>query len=201
MKQIRYMKRKCKICKELARFITAQNQGFCGDPDCGIKLRDIMWEKEAKARSKKERADLKERKEALLTVSDWTKKVQKAFNAYIRERDKRMPCISCDRLASDSTPRDCGHFRSVGAAPELRFEPLNAHAQCIKCNRGGEKWRNIAHTISQKYRERLIDRIGLEKVEWLEGPHEPKRYRIEELKELERYWKLELKKIKDAIHD
>lgn len=32
------------------------------------------------------------------------------------------------------------------------------------------------------YRVSLLQRIGVEVVEWLEGPHEPKRYTIEDLK-------------------
>ncbi len=35
-----------------------------------------------------------------------------------------------------------------------------------------------------EYRIRLIKKIGLDKVEWLEGPHEPAKYTIDDLKEL-----------------
>jgi hypothetical protein len=33
-----------------------------------------------------------------------------------------------------------------------------------------------------EYRSNLLKKIGLQKVEWLEGPHDPKKYVIEELK-------------------
>ena len=32
------------------------------------------------------------------------------------------------------------------------------------------------------YRRALVELIGVEKVEWLEGPHEPKKYTIDDLK-------------------
>ena len=46
------------------------------------------------------------------------------------------------------------------------------------------------------YRINLIKKIGQVKVDWLEGPHEPRRYTIEDLKELSKYYKAELKKLK-----
>jgi len=38
----------------------------------------------------------------------------------------------------------------------------------------------------------------LDKVEWLEGPHEPARYRIEDLKLLEAKYKGKLKELMNA---
>ena len=32
------------------------------------------------------------------------------------------------------------------------------------------------------YRRALVELIGVDKVEWLEGPHEPKKYTIDDLK-------------------
>jgi len=36
------------------------------------------------------------------------------------------------------------------------------------------------------YEEGLRQRIGDERVEWLKGPHEPKQYRIDDLKRIKR---------------
>jgi hypothetical protein len=54
-------------------------------------------------------------------------------------------------------------------------------------------------TIRSKYRENLIAKIGLERVEWLEGPHEPKRYRIEDLKEIRDTYRLKLKEEQQKV--
>jgi hypothetical protein len=114
----------------------------------------------------------------------------------IRERDFGLPCISCGALHVNNIQGgvwDCGHYRTVGAAPELRFEPANAAKQCKLCNSGVIRSRTrvvVAHdperyaTIRARYRIGLIGRIGLAKVEWLEGPHEPKKHTIAELQEI-----------------
>jgi hypothetical protein len=141
--------------------------------------------KESERVAKVVRKEKREWRERVMTVSEWTQKAQPVFNAFIRERDKFLPCISC---GVENPPEryggawDCGHFRTVGAAPELRFNELNAHRQCKSCNGGSHHFSHKAETVSVEYRERLIERIGLPAVEWLEGPHEPKRYRIDELK-------------------
>ena len=39
----------------------------------------------------------------------------------------------------------------------------------------------------------LIEKIGIDNVDWLEGPHEPKKYTCEDLKEIEILYKSKLK--------
>jgi len=109
---------------------------------------------------------------------------QKAFNAFIRVRDEGRPCISCGR--STGCKLNAGHYKSVGSTPELRFEELNCHLQCEHCN--SFKSGNI-----ELYRPNLIKKIGLDKVELIEGPHEPKKYTCEQLLEIEQYYKQKLK--------
>lgn len=172
-------------------------------PDCGIEIHRMTREKEAEYHSKEFKKETRRRKEAALTTSDWIKKVQVKFNAYIRERDKDEPCISCGRMDHEISehPRggkwDAGHYLSRGAFPELRFEPKNTHKQCKSCNAGSGKYARKNHTVQQEYRERLIDKIGIVDIEKLEGPHPAKRYRIPELKELYNYWSDMLKKQRD----
>lgn len=125
--------------------------------------------------------------------SYWMKKAQASFNAYIRFRDKDLPCISCGSNPNDNNLMtgsrwDCGHYRSVGANPELRFEELNTAKQCVKCNR------DLSGNVVN-YRIGLVKRIGIDKVEWIEGPHEPKKYTIDELKEIDRKYR---RLVKDA---
>jgi len=119
--------------------------------------------------------------------SYWLKKAQQSFNAYIRHRDADLPCISCDSNPNDKNLMtgsrwDCGHYRSVGANPELRFEELNTAKQCVKCNR------DLSGNVVN-YRIGLVKRIGIEKVEWIEGPHSPKKYTIDELKAIDKKYR------------
>jgi hypothetical protein len=105
--------------------------------------------------------------------ADWLREAQAAFNRYIRLRDHDKPCISCGRQHQGQW--HAGHYRSVGACPELRFMELNVHKQCAPCND------HLSGNIVE-YRRGLIERIGIDQVEWLEGNHEAKKYTIEEIK-------------------
>lgn len=150
----------------------------------------------AKAITKQAREDLKERREKLKDRREHIAEAQKVFNAYIRERDASLPCISCDSLPSDhdlvtGSRWDAGHYRSVGACPELRFEPLNVHRQCVKCNR------NLSGNAVE-YRIRLVKRIGAEAVEWLEGPHKALRLTIEDLQAIKALYRHKLKNLRRA---
>ena len=46
------------------------------------------------------------------------------------------------------------------------------------------------------YRISLVLRIGQDKVDWLEGPHEPQRYTIDDLKAIRADYKARLKQLK-----
>ena len=110
--------------------------------------------------------------------------MQVIFNKFIRARDKDKPCISCNK--TNIKKKNAGHYRSVGGSPELRFEELNCHLQCEYCN-------TYLHGNLIEYRKHLINRIGLCKVEWLEGKHEPKHYTKEELRGLKEVYRLKIK--------
>lgn len=150
----------------------------------------------ARAIARQSREDGKARREKLKTRREHMTEAQAAFNAYVRERDAGLPCISCDSLPSDhdlitGSRWDAGHYRSVGACPELRFEPLNVHRQCVKCNR------NLSGNAVE-YRIRLVKRIGVEQVEFLEGPHKPQRLTIEDLLAIKALYRQKLKDLRKA---
>jgi len=132
-------------------------------------------------------------------VRDWTKLADAEFGKFIRLRDAFLPCISCGRETVEWTRGgswDCGHFCSKGAAPELRYDEANAHKQCKRCNGGSNHYARKRQAVSVEYRERLVERIGLAEVERLEGPYEPKRYRIEELIGIRDAYKAKTKALK-----
>lgn len=167
-------------------------------PACALAMaKDPKLQKvAAKAITKQAREDLKERRDKLKTRRDHMAEAQTVFNAYIRERDAGLPCISCDSLPSDSdlitgSRWDAGHYRSVGACPELRFEPLNVHRQCVRCNR------NLSGNAVE-YRIRLLKRIGADQVDWLEGPHQPQRLTIEDLQAIKATYRQKLRDLKRA---
>ena len=133
---------------------------------------------EAKNAAKRDR----ERKMEVKPLSYWMKRAQAAVNAYIRARDAGQPCISCGKPDDGSHQRHASHYRSVGGHPELRFCELNIWASCSTCN----LW--LSGNLVP-YRASLISKIGIDKVEWLEGAHQPKRYRKEDFQEIEKEYK------------
>jgi hypothetical protein len=156
--------RKCSYCRE-------QFQPFrMGQKACSVECAcQLAREK----REKEERKADKVKRDKLKSRSDWLKEAQQAFNRWIRLRDDKDPCISCGRHHEGQY--HAGHYLSTGARPELRFDPMNVHKQCQPCN-------THLHGNLLMYRKAMIEIYGDEEVEILEGPHEPKKYSIEELK-------------------
>lgn len=147
-------------------------------PACGLAIKHVNQDKAKKAIANTERLEHKAAKEKVKRKGDHAKETQQSFNAWIRLRDHGLPCISCGTTAD--VQYAAGHYKPSGSNPALRFEPLNVHLQCNRnCNMA--KSGNLG-----PYRIELIKRIGQDKVDWLEGAHDPKRYTIEDLKEIKK---------------
>lgn len=50
-----------------------------------------------------------------------------------------------------------------------------------------------------EYRIELVKRIGQDKVDWLEGKHEPKRYTIDDLKEIKAHYCAKVRELKAQL--
>ena len=179
----------CIVCG--IRFLPIrQIQRVCSS-NCAIKYAiDKRDKKRAQAERIAQREDrkvIKLKLESFKTRSDWMKEAQRVVNAYRRALLADEPCISCGRYHQGQY--HAGHYMSVGAHPELRFEELNIWKQCQPCNT------HLSGNLIN-YRKALIKRIGTEKVEWLEGHHEPKHYAINDLKQIILKYKSMLKEIK-----
>lgn len=142
--------------------------------------------------AKVERADTRRRKEALKTRSDYLKEAQQAFNAFIRERDRLAghACISSGRpLDWSGNQVDAGHYRSTGAAPHLRFNEDNCHAQSKHDNQ-------YLSGNAVDYRIQLVARIGLARVEALEADNTTQKWTAEDLKAIRDGYRAKLKQLK-----
>lgn len=179
--------KKCKVCKK--PFKPFNSLACVCSIDCSIQYAkdNKVQERVNNALNKAARAERKKAKDSIKTRSERLRDAQTAFNAYIRERDKNEPCISCGRYHTGQN--HAGHYRTVGAHPELRFNELNCHLQCSVCN--NHKSGNIV-----EYRINLVKKIGADKVEWLEGHHEPKKYSIEEIEQIKTTYRLKLRQLK-----
>lgn len=174
-------------CESFVPFRTGQN--VCS-PRCALAMKAVNQERARKALDELGRKELRAAKERVKPKGQYMRDAQHAFNAYVRARDAGQPCISCGTTAD--VQYCAGHYRTTGSCPELRFEPLNVHLQCNKnCNLS--KSGNILG-----YRPRLLEKIGAELVEWLEGPHEPKRYTIEDLKAITAEYRAKTRELRRA---
>lgn len=146
-----------------------------------------------KADKAQERAQIRTRKEAIKTIPVLLREAQIVFNAWIRERDKHRPCISCDAPPPDlsglHSGRDAGHYRSVGSASHLRFHEDNVHGQCVECN----QWK-AGNAVD--YRLGLVKRIGINRVDALESNNEPHKWTHDELRGIRDTYRQKLKEMK-----
>jgi 5-methylcytosine-specific restriction endonuclease McrA len=153
----------------------------------------VSWSKlqadKSKAKKQKEfNAETRQRKQRLKTRQEWLKDAQTVFNKFIRLRDQGLSCVSCGRPDGNDHQRHASHYKSRGAHPELALNEFNCHASCATCN-------NFLSGNLVPYRVELIKRIGLDKVEWLEGKHEPLKLTIDEIKELIAEYKAKIKQL------
>lgn len=141
---------------------------------------------------KAERADTKRRKEAIKTIPDLIREADKAFAAFIRERDRLAghTCISSGKpLDWSGNAVDAGHYRSRGAASHIRYHEDNCHAQTKLDNQF--KAGNVV-----EYRIRLVQRIGLARVEALEADNTPTKWTRERLIAIRDEYRAKLRELK-----
>lgn len=186
---------KCTYCKE--RFPRKQMVNIISGNYCGYEhvLEHVKVKEEERRQKQIARAygsnsgrkkgktqkecnnDLKTRKGAAKT----------ACHAYIRARDKGLPCICCGRPTDADS--QAGHWIPSGQNPQVRFNEDNIHLQNLNCNyfKGGD---------SGNYKYNLIKKIGVERSEILESLKGGIMKRTaEDYLEIENYYKAKLKKL------
>ena len=170
---------KPKTCKQCGTMFepARQLQSVCGF-DCAI-AQSRAKRKEAIAKERHKRQQIRQRKDQLKTRSDWAREAQQSFNAFVRIRDAKKPCISCGRPNDGMHQRHASHYRSVKACSALRYNLFNVNASCAQCN-------SMDSGRIVEYRIALVDKFGSGRVEWLESQNEPVRYSIEYLRRLKR---------------
>lgn len=184
----------CKACGDKFTPSFNSTQVVCSIK-CAQAHAPANHEKARKAIAQRERREIKVRKEKLKSRGDYLREAQQAFNAFIRMRDQLAGhvCISSGRpLDWNGNAVDAGHYRSVGAAPHLRFDERNVHAQSKQDNR-------YLSGNATDYRIGLIRRIGLAEVEDLERDQSVRKYTIDDLKEIAAQYRAKLKALKGAV--
>lgn len=148
-------KKKCKYCKS---FFQPQRplQYLCPPPN------SCSWEYVKKKKQEKiereDREETKKLKEKLKTLGEYEKDAKRAFQKWVRLRDQKEVCISC---GSNTDKVDGGHYLKSELYSGLIFHHDNCHKQCKQCNLH-------KHGNEINYRIGLVQRIGEDRVRWLE---------------------------------
>lgn len=174
-------KRRCRECKsyKIATEGVLINGGFYCSIDHATKYAYKNKDKGRKIKHTEQKRELKSNDKAFRL-----KRAQSAFNAFIRERDKLLGCISCDKDNTWHGQWHAGHYKTTKARPDIRFNEDNCHKQCSICNN------HLSGNIGE-YTPKLIERIGQERFLAL-GLNKVKRYTCEELKKIELMYKEKL---------
>jgi hypothetical protein len=141
-------------------------------PECIEGYAEAQAEKAGRAAAKRqaveakaELAETRKRKEAIKRVSEWEDECRRIVQKIARIRDRHDGCISCHVGPNYGGQWHGSHYRSVGACSNTQFLLWNIHKACAQCNKykGGNR---------EFYRPRLIEKIGLERVEWLDAQNQ-----------------------------
>lgn len=182
--------KRCRLCK--TRFEPARPLQAVCSVECAKEWANTDYarrlEKAARA------AETRKSRGGLETPSQAARKAQTAFNAWVRLMDRGMPCVSCGHPDDGTRQRHASHYRPVGSNPALRFEPDNVHAACSICN--NHKSGNIT-----PYRLELIRRIGIERVEWLEGPHDLPHRTVADFREIRKTYARKVRELQKEATD
>lgn len=139
-----------------------------------------------------ERAETRRRKEAIKRPKEWEQDCLDIVQKIARLRDRHDGCISCHMGANYGGQWHGSHFRPAGNNSAVQFNLWNIHKACAQCNmfKGG----NIA-----AYRPRLVEKIGEERVEWLERQTQVVKRDIAYLKRFKTVMGKRLRRIEKSI--
>ena len=169
--------KRCKVCRQPFE-PRLPMQVVCGI-DCARSLAiSVRGKAEKQAATKQRKAD-RERKEKLKSLSQLAKEAEREVNRYVRARDFKEGCISCDKPPTWQGQWHASHFRSVGAAKQLRFNLWNIHKACSVCNA------HLSGNLSA-YEPRLRQKLGDARVDWLREQNCTRKYERDYLVRLKR---------------
>ena len=165
---------KCRACRR--RFVRMQPMQLACSLECAIVLAGRVRVEKVKIERQGDRA----KRLALKSMTWWATRAEVQVNRYVRLRDAGLGCISCDKPASWPGQWHASHYRSVGAAPGLRYHLWNINKACSPCN----KW--LSGNLAA-YTPALIERIGQGRVDWLKAQNQPAR---RDREYLDRLWRI-----------
>ena len=164
-------------------------QKACSVP-CALKLVDEKKEKDRKRENLKAKREFYENDlKWWLQVggNDWGRNGGNTaywLHKWIRQvRDIDQPCPMCGATTPKGGQWHACHYRSRGAAKQLRFEPDNIHKGCHTCNTRTEG------DTGAKFRAGIVPRLGEDRVKELDEDNNIHRWTVDECREIRDFYK------------
>jgi len=178
--------RKCPVCLEM---YTPKRYGLrltrcCENAGCRLDYAQGVRAKEAQKEARQQKKAFLDNDKSFQRA-----KAQKAFNEFIRLRDKNYGSISCDKPYDWTGQWHAGHYKTVGSRPDLRFDENNCHKQCSACN-------NYLSGNLANYTIKLAYKLGSSVLSELERVGEPKKYTAQDYKAIYEHYKAKIKQLK-----
>ena len=132
---------------------------------CAMTFARSVNGKAAQVALVKDKRDTKAKLDSLKTPSKHEAECRTIVQKMARIRDRHDGCISCHMPANYGGQWHGSHFRPAGNNAAVQFHLWNIHKSCAQCNlfKGG----NLG-----AYRPRLVEKIGADRVEWLESQNQ-----------------------------
>lgn len=164
---------------------------WCSD-ECGVIVAMAAGAKRAALLARAQRAKDKERKRELSTPAQLAEPVRKLAQKYAVLRDRDYGCISCDKGPHWHGVWHGSHYKSVGSNSALQFNLWNINKACDQCNYF------LSGNIGP-YRARLCQKLGEERVEWLDNHPRSREYTPEYLDRLARILRKKIRRLEKRI--
>ena len=174
--------KKCRGCGE--KFTPARPLQVACSPNCAYAV--------ARANGTKRRAaQYRVDKEKSKTVSEHSAEAKVIMQKYARLRDRNLGCCSCDKPKEWSGQWHGSHYRPATNSA-IRFNLWNINKSCSVCN--NHKSGNHAG-----YTPKLIEKIGQDKVDWLNSQNQVVKYSIEYLVRLKKIFKEKIRRLEKRM--
>lgn len=192
--------KKCRECrKPFKPYNTLQ---VACSPKCALAIGKKELAKKAERQAKQARA---ERREFNRRDLRWQhKQCQRVFNRmrvleeieWFRERGMEPECISCGKTRMDWC---CGHFKTVGAQSNLRYDRSNTYLQCNRYCNSGLSGNIEGNKNTRGYKRGLVERFGEEGarriIDYCESNTAPANCDWQELEALRKQWNQRIREL------
>lgn len=181
----------CRICK--TKFAPRSSTTVVCSIECAIENNKRNADRLEARRKVIAKREHKQALEAIKRPQEWFDDCKKIAQKYARIRDKDDGCISCDKGPNWWGQWHGSHFMPAGNNKAVALNLLNINKACSECN--NHKSGNLV-----VYQDKLIKKIGLEKVEWLKSQKQPHRFDVDYLKKYKRVMGKRLRRL-ERIRD